>query len=434
MILYPVLIAYLLKFIVWFLRTFTGNSGTALPGLILENYFPKTAKKLLADFEKVILITGTNGKTTTAQMICHLLEQNGISYITNKSGSNLVRGVLSSVLDAISFVTQSPKCIGVFEVEEGSMPKLIKLVKADLIVVTNIFRDQLDAYGEIDKTWKYIKSAIQSSENPILVLNGDDSRVLSLGKYSDNKKFILHLDKKYLGQVKLEENGLHTDFELRDFESILINSVTINEDLSSSYQFLYASESISDNTKVPGLHNIMNAVYAQSVLKILNLGYKNLSIENFEPAFGRGEIISVQKIDGFSIQQFQILLAKNPAGLNLNFHLLENIKSQEAILLMLNDKTADGNDISWIWDADFEILRTIGFSKVFVSGSRRYDMALRCKYNGINIERIFENTNEACEFFTNSDMSKIFVLPTYTAMREFRDSMRKYTSVKEMWE
>lgn len=431
MISFIVLIIYFLKFITWALRTFTGNSGTALPGLVLEKYFPNTAKKLLQNFEKVILVTGTNGKTTTTQMICHLLGKNDIDYVTNKSGSNLVRGILSSLIQ--SNINSLKSKVAVFEVEEGSMPRLTKLVKANVIIVTNIFRDQLDAYGEIDKTWKYIKSSIEQSDNPVLILNGDDERVSSLGQYSSNKKYLVKLNPKYLNQIKFEESNKNFELRIEDDELIEIQDVMVNEDLSSSFNYKINEAFFSSNTKVPGLHNVINAVYAQTLFKSSFDQALNIDISDFEPAFGRGEIIEV-KSEKLEVKGFQILLAKNPAGLNLNFHLLENVQNRESILLILNDKIADGRDISWIWDVDFSILQKLGFKQVFIAGTRRYDMALRCKYENIQVNKIFESIEEAVGELTQYDFEKVFVLPTYTAMREFRDELSKYTNVKKMWE
>ena len=454
-----------LKLVIFFLRNITGSSGTALPGLWLEKYFPKTAKKLLSNFDKVILVTGTNGKTTTTQMICHLLEKNNIEYVTNKSGSNLVRGILSASLEESSiFSLQSSvkRKVAVFEVEEGSMPRLTKLMKADFIVVTNIFRDQLDAYGEIDKTMKYIREAIENSENPVLVLNGDEERVAGLSVSSINKKLIIRLDEKYLEQIKLEKSSIYKlQSSIENTSQVLIDKVQINEDLSSSFEYSSNAKRFNGSTKVPGLHNVINAVYAQVLMREVFGEEVDLDLSEFEPAFGRGEIISVvipakagiqrgseqslrhrldSPLQGNDTIDFQILLAKNPAGLNLNFHLLENVKNREAVLLILNDKVADGKDVSWIWDADFSILKKIGFKNVFIAGTRRFDMALRYSYQSSVISlqsenfEIFDSISDAVKELVDSDLEKVFVLPTYTAMREFRDELSKYTEVKKMYE
>ena len=200
-------ILYSLKLLTLLLRATTKNSGTALPGLLLEKYFPNTLKKLLAQFDDVILITGTNGKTTTTQMVCHLLKAQNVDFVTNTSGSNLIRGIASSVLDKTKNGKVQAK-LGIFEVEEATMPLLSKLVRPRLIVVTNIFRDQLDAYGEIDKTLRYIREAIESSNNPILILNGDDPRVQNLSNYSNGEINFVKLDPKLLEQIKFEDSNV----------------------------------------------------------------------------------------------------------------------------------------------------------------------------------------------------------------------------------
>jgi UDP-N-acetylmuramyl tripeptide synthase len=450
-----VLIINFLKLIVSFLRTFTGNSGTALPGLWLEKYFPQTAVNLLNQFEKVILITGTNGKTTTTQMICFLLRQNGIKYISNKSGSNLVRGVLSSVIDEVGFRGRIPKGVyAVFEVEEGSMPKLTKMLKPDVVVVTNVFRDQLDAYGEIDKTLDYICQGIKNANNPVLILNADDERVASLASDSENKKYVISINKKYLELIKLESKNEFDLDNILNLKQVFIDSIEVDDDLHYHYNYIFDSHHYKNEILAPGIHNVLNSVYAQiSIIELL--GEKAyLNLKSYPPAFGRGEVISVQQSKKTEPQNFQLLLAKNPAGLNLNFHLLENVKNREAVLLLLNDNTADGKDISWIWDADFSILKNLDFENIYISGTRAFDMALRylyefegIKYNINKVNKykydlendlgkkihIYNKISFAIKDIMVSDAEQIYVLPTYTAMRELRDELAKYTKVRKMW-
>lgn len=424
------IITNFLKVLVFLLRTFTSNSATALPGLLLEDYFPRTLKKMLSSFDKVILVTGTNGKTTTAQMICYLLEQNGESFVTNKSGSNLLRGIAASVLDSTDFWGKPKSKLAVFEVEEGSMRRLVKFVKPEIIIVTNIFRDQLDAYGEIDKTYRYIQEAIQNADNPILILNGNDPRVHKLNSETINKVIEIKLAEEYLPQIKIEPANESPISETKEIvDTFTVKNIRINDDLISTFDIEGIRGSFYKNIlKVPGLHNAINATSAIIATKnIFEDKTPKLDLSNFDPAFGRGEIITFDKTN------YQILLAKNPAGMNLNLHLLENTQNREAVLLLLNDKTADGKDVSWIWDVDFSLLKNLNFQHVYVSGIRKYDLATRLKYENITVEKVFKNTDEAIQELNKSDLSKVFVLPTYTAMLRFRKNLSRYTKVKEMW-
>lgn len=436
-----------IKVLIFLLRKFTKNSATALPGLIIENYFPQTLKKLFSGFEKVILITGTNGKTTTTQMICHLLEKNHLTFVTNKSGSNLIRGIASSILDSTDFWGKQKSKIGVFEVEEGSMRKIVKYVKPHIIVVTNIFRDQLDAYGEIDKTFRYIKESVKDSNNPILILNKNDARVSSLKKESTNRIIEVEVSKPYLSQIKIEKFEDNNDQFDKNTENYLIKNIRINQDLSSTFDIEGRKDCFHCNLiKVPGLHNVINSAYAILATKqLFGDSLVNLDLSSFEPSFGRGEVIKVKKYQGKFIE-FQILLAKNPASMNLNLHLLENVLRREAVLILLNDNIADGKDVSWIWDVDFCLLKELNFNNVYVSGTRKYDIALRLKYEGLMLKpkysdatnqkgfmEVHDNISESVKNLINSDHEKVFVLPNYTAMLEFRNELRKYTRVNYMW-
>lgn len=428
------LVINFLKIISWFLRTFTKNSATALPGLLLETYFPWVLKKIFSRFEKVVLITGTNGKTTTTQMICHLLSKNNIDFITNKSGSNLIRGIASSILDKTNFWGQPISKFGVFELEEGSIRKIVKFIKPQVIVITNIFRDQLDAYGEIDKTFRYIKEAVEKSDNPTLVLNGNDYRVSKLKQYTNNTVIELKLDEKYLDQIKVENNPYpdEENFIHKKQENYTLKNIQVFDDLSTIFDIEGLKSNFYKNKVfVPGMYNAINA--ASSILtvkKIVEEKSINLDLSDFPPAFGRGEIISID--EG---KEFQFLLAKNPAGMNLNLHLLKNVKNREAVLIILNDNIADGKDISWIWDVDFHLLKELNFNKIYVSGNRKWDIALRLKYEGLNIHKecVFEDSKSAFEKLRESDHKKIYILPTYTAMLEFRKELGKFTNVKKMW-
>jgi UDP-N-acetylmuramyl tripeptide synthase len=451
-------ITNLLKIFVWLLRRFTSNSATALPGVLLEDYFPRTLRKMLSGFDKTILITGTNGKTTTTQMICHLLEQNGIDFVTNKSGSNLLRGIAASVLDQSNFWGKPKSNLGIFEIEEGSFRRLVKFMKPNIVIVTNIFRDQLDAYGEIDKTYRYIREAIENSNNPILILNGNDERVKSLEITTKNKVVEIKLAAEYLDQIKFESAAFASQLTKNNEpnpNAYTVKNIKITDDLASTFDIEgLKSNFLNNKTKVPGLHNAINAACAVlAIRELIEDKSLNLDLSEFQPVFGRGEIIKVKskklKVKNeegshselasesghvFVDKEFQILLAKNPAGMNLNLHLLENVKNPEAVLILLNDKIADGKDVSWIWDVDFSLLKKLGFKKIYLAGSRKWDLAIRMKYEDINVEKVFPTIADAVQVLNNSNHEKIFVLPTYTAMLELRKQLRKYGDVKQMWE
>lgn len=423
-----------------FLRRFTSFSGTALTGLILEKYFPRTQRKLFAKIENLIVITGTNGKTTTAEILRELFEADNIKYFSNKSGSNMIRGMLSSMIDNYCTVCDEYKCEWViFEVEEATLPKLTELVKPKLIIVTNLFRDQLDAYGELDKTLSYIKKGIEQSDNPILILNGNDKRVLSLRNVSKNKKAIISFDDKLIDQIKLEEYGdeeVNVKPEEQPESYQITNFEVSHEDLAIIFELVSKNSSRNIKLQIPGLFTAFNASAALVGFETLFAENNDVNKNNIEvlskikPAFGRGERAKINS-NNSTIQTF---LVKNPAGMNLNLQLLGNFEKKVRLVFGLNDKIADGQDVSWIWDSDIELVRKIKISEIFVYGSRAYDMALRLNYAGIDNIKLIDDLGSFFEKLNqDKEESYTIVLPTYTAMTEMRKIMVTKFKLQKIW-
>lgn len=423
------MIVALIKLLTFFLRRFTSYSATALPGLLIEKYFPATASKLFSQLDQVVVVTGTNGKTTTVHMISELLRQNGMPFITNRSGSNMTRGLLSTLVDQSNWRGVISTKLAVLEVEEATLPRLVKHLKPQTIVVTNIYRDQLDAYGEIDKTFEYLATAIKESNNSNLVLNGDDERVLKLSEFSKGKKSLISFEESYLRLIKSENRSP----VLRKEDSHIITGIrTDGDSLSNTFEIRQGKNTLSVFEPIPGAFNCFSATaallaFASIVGRDLFLLSSKYDIDfgKLRPAFGRGEILE------HGDTRYQIFLGKNPAGLSLNLHLLAQAKAGEAILLILNDNTADGRDVSWIWDVDLSALKSIlsgsegpQKTKIFVAGTRGLDMALRLKYEGIREVRIFKDIGEAIREIGREKFEKVYVLPTYTAMLDFRKALK----------
>lgn len=412
-----------IKLLIWLLRNLTPFSGTALPGLLLEKYFPGTLKSLFGQLDEVVIITGTNGKTTTARFLAHLLRQNQMSFLTNPSGSNMLRGLAAALIDQADWKGKLPTTRALLEVEEATLPRLVKLVKPKLTIVTNIFRDQLDAYGEIDTTRRYLAEAIKAVPRARLILNANDVRVAKLAQFSTAPAVFVGFADKYLSLIKLENRSR----TVRDKADYVIDKIHTDEDLKNSFEIRSGKKSLTISQPIPGIQNCFNATLALvGFSHIVNADLygaypKNrLDLSTMKAAFGRGEIVRVKNTD------FQILLAKNPAGMNLNLHLLSRVKKPEAVLFILNDKIADGRDVSWIWDAQLELLLQLQFQKVFVAGTRRWDMALRLKYAGIEVTRVYDSIAEAVSGISGRNCSKVLVLPTYTAMLELRRKLGKH--------
>jgi len=399
------------------------GSGTALPGLLVEKYRPSLFTHYTKQLKFVVLVTGTNGKTTTKTLLSDILDKAGIKHITNRSGSNLKRGLLSSFISQSNVFTKLHSDFGVFEVEEATLPQIIKDIKPNILIVTNFFRDQLDAYGEVNKTREYVRKAIEESPSIELILNADDPMVSSLANQLENTVRYFSIPKNLRGKSLYEEHE-GTERPVMEAETAknttTVERITINPDLSTEFSI----EGQKFNFKTPGIYHVYNALAAIATAKVLNIQISKIqeAFKIFQPAFGRGEEISYKAANNKTIK-FKVLLIKNPAGFTLTLNLLEKLKGQKIkLLLILNDKIADGRDVSWIWDADVEKLHIIQPDLIIASGTRAEDMALRVKYSGFEDVQICSDIKQSVKAISEltENGETIYVLPTYTAMNEFR--------------
>ena len=454
------------KLLVFILRVFK-SGGTTLPGKIARKLYPDVIKVISKDF-KIIMVTGTNGKTTTTRIIGEILKVNGRDYITNKSGANLFGGIVTTFIDSVDLSGRGKAPIALIEVDEAAFNVVSDYIVPDVLVVTNFFRDQLDRYGELYSTLNNVKSGIQKSNKTKLILNADDSLCASLGKDTDKEvtyygfsneayhakeklvntdaMFCIYCKTRYeyeshvyghLGSFSCSSCGYH-----RPQTRITCEQV---QELNSSYSnvlFSIASDKSPQENKVlqakinlPGLYNIYNALAAAACGTVLDLPSENLieALENFECGFGRMETITTHG------KTIKVILVKNPTGFNqvLSFLLTENKNMQIAFLI--NDKLADGTDISWLWDVDFEKLEESQsiIDNFYVSGLRAEDMAVRLKYAGIYSSKIHivKDYEEllAKGLSNTEDGHSFYILPTYTAMLDMRKLLKKKFGLKEFW-
>lgn len=413
------------KVLIKILPIFNMGSGTALPGLIAEKYFPKLFEYYASQLKQVIVITGTNGKTTTKTILTSILHNAQRPHITNRSGSNLKRGILSTFISHSTLTGKLKTDMAVFEVEEATLPKITKVLKPNTFIITNLFRDQLDAYGEVNKTREYIKNAILSSPEATLILNLNDPMVASLSRETTNTVRYFQIEDKSINNIDFEG-------EVEDIQDIKIDECTkaqnikVLDDLTTTFTI----DKSNFHLNTIGIFHIYNALAAY--IAAVNLGIDqeiiNRSINNFKPAFGRGEMINYQL--GNKQIEFQLLLIKNPAGFTLTLDTLTNLKNIN-LLIAINDKIADGRDISWLWDSKIEYLKVISPKKTVFTGTRAADMALRAKYalglKNIPDKEIIPNPEDAIKYLVNTleNNSIVYVLPTYTTMNELRSILGK---------
>lgn len=404
------------------------GSGTALPGLFAEKYAPDILKYLADQIPNTILITGTNGKTTTQTILASILEENNQTVLRNKSGSNLKRGLISTLMRAANLKGRINYDYLLFEIEEATIPKVVEDLQPKYIIVTNLYRDQLDAYGEIDRTQKFIQEAFRLVPATEAILNADDPRVSSIVDDMNIKTHYYGLEETFHKHFRYEGDKDHS-IHLPTEQAI---NIDIQKDLSAEFSFMKERFHV----QTPGIFHVYNSIAA--ILTANILGIKKSAIkkgaQSAKPAFGRGEIFEKDGIN------YQVLLVKNPAGLDLTLDLLTNV-SNPNIALMLNDNIADGKDVSWIWDATFEKLQLMRPNLLICSGERAEDMLVRVKYAFEGLEKVetnvFKNIKYGTSVIFNKEIetvhekfveklekgSHVYILPTYTAMLTLRKTL-----------
>lgn len=423
MILFLQLVARLISFINQHLKWGTGTTWAGEVALILDsNIFTR----LIRPEAEVILVAGTNGKTTTAKMIHEVLsEKNRV--IANDTGANILNGFVGTILLQMPLFFKLKKPISyIFEVDESYLPIVLSSTVPTVLVLLNLFRDQLDRYGEVNAIAEKWLTALNSVNltKTTLVINGDDPQLVFLGKQLEQKAgkvLYFGLDDPKVGSGKLSHATdsifcpiCQTKLHFNDiFLSHLGNWHCQN--CGFSHPTLAASKN-DFVSPLLGTYNRYNALAAGLVLTDLKFEKAQIQagLDSFIPAFGRQETIE------FAGRNIKILLSKNPTGLNESLRTsAENTKN---ILLALNDRVPDGHDVSWIWDVDFEHFGS-KFDRIFLSGDRVYDLAVRLKYANLSPKvTIFESLPEATITLVNSVGvgDSAWILPTYSAMLDVR--------------
>lgn len=430
----------LAKFAGFLTRLFNMGSGQTLPGLIALKIYPKLIQKLSSQIKKQkIIITATNGKTTVAAMIGQFLTNQNIKFVNNLTGSNLARGIAASLVNKSNLFGKLNLDYGIFEVDEALLPYAIKNINPQIVVLGNLFRDQLDRYGEVDAISKKWQSALKSANKNInLICNADDPAIANSAQYFSGRKIFYGINDKVKKENQKVESARDTNLCFNCFSLLTYKNIYFahlgdyycpNCDFKKPKLDFFASgitaqnnriafklnnSKIQYNFNIAGVYNIYNILAATLTLKTVGFDEKEVleSIKNFKPVFGRMETF---KIDG---KKFEMILIKNPAGANAVLNALDS--NAKYFILALNDKLADGTDVSWIWDTDWEKIAQA--KEIFFTGSRKYAIALRLKYAGFSNIKTFNNYWEAINEMSKKATSdeKIYILPSYTAMLEIR--------------
>jgi UDP-N-acetylmuramyl tripeptide synthase len=426
-------------------RFLHAGSGTTLPGLVAERIDPAVISELSAQLtDGVIVITGTNGKTTTAKMLVEILAAAGKRVLTNESGSNLTRGVASALVQASHGAgLEIDADVAVFEIDEATMAAAVPRLRPRVVIVTNLFRDQLDRYGELDKTAAIIGGALGHLDDVTVLLNADDPLVASLAGDVHGRVEYFGIEDPSVGATTSTAAmdskdcvvcGHEYEYDARYFGHLGLwhcpscgaarpvpSSVATRLQLSAHESaFHYQGRSSLDlSLGLPGLYNVYNALAASAVAEQVGAGPDAISsaLSAFSAAFGRMERVSV---DGTPAM---LLLVKNPTGANQSLAAVFSDEGPKTLVFALNDNFADGTDVSWIWDVEFEAF-DLSRSRFVASGIRAQDAAVRLKYAGLAAERleVVADTVAACRraAVLAAPGEEIAVLPTYTAMMEIR--------------
>lgn len=395
------------------------GSGSTWPGHVALKINPDFCKEVLKNSEsKIVLIAGTNGKTTTGRLISQILSENKKSLVHNPAGANLLNGLSSALVRASNLFGKIETDYLIFECDENALPIILKQMSPDYIICLDLFRDQLDRYGEIDsiaKKWKESFSAL--SEKTTLLLNADDPQIAYLSKDSKAKAIYFGLDEKGKDETTHGADTTHClncgnklNFNKAYFSHLGVWNCT-KCDLKRPEPNLTKLETYP----LLGTYNKYNALAAALFAKsegtddeVINKTYKN-----FTPAFGRQEKII------YKGKNVQIFLSKNPTSFNESLSTVIEAGANN-LLLVLNDRIPDGLDVSWIWDINFEDIIS-NETNITVSGDRVYDMALRLKYAQLFTHVESDLRNSIDKMIENlSKEETLYILPNYSAMLEVR--------------
>lgn len=433
------------KFARWFLTTFT-KGGSSLPGKIALTLDSNVLQALSKDYE-VIIVSGTNGKTLTTSLIVQLLKQKYASILTNPTGANLVQGIVSTFLSHPP--TQGGKKIAVLEIDEATIKHVTKYIKPKYFVFTNIFRDQMDRFGEIYTTYQFMLDGVALAPNATIVANGDTPIFNS--KTLPNPQIFYGFNHKEDGEFMAESNSdgvlcphchniLHYKFltysnlgkyycPSGDFKRPEL-SYAVTELTNLSFEgSTFKMDDYTYQIPIAGLYNIYNALAAYSIARLYDIDQKSIQ-QGFQAAqrvFGRQEKVNLPHATAM------INLIKNPVGFNQVAELLAHESEPFELIILLNDNYADGQDVSWIWDAHFEKLFEHSPIYTHIGGIRVADLSLRMEVAGFG-EQLpqFSSIEKVVSYLAQTTTPRIHILATYTALLELRKELGKSGHLKEV--
>jgi UDP-N-acetylmuramyl tripeptide synthase len=431
------------------------GGGTTFPGDVARAIDPKVLRRLAGDLKGgAVLVTGTNGKTTTARLIATLLEGLPARVVANRAGANLIFGATAAAVASAGLDGRLRADWGVFEIDEATLPLAVEEIRPRAVVVGNLFRDQLDRYGELELLARTMHRALERLPEPgRAVLNADDPRVSELGQALPRPPLWYGLEDPTVGSLSLPhaadarvcpQCGATLEFSAvyvghdgvyrcpnGDFTRPRPDIAGTSIELDGLDRIRLTAAGTRLQVPLGGLYNAYNLLAAFAVGRALGLapGYMAERLASAAPAFGRQERFQ------HAGRRFTIMLAKNPTGFNQILLESERLAGGRHFLVGLNDRIADGRDVSWIWDVDFELLA--GRAELVVpSGERAHDLAVRLKYAGVSaatppepdldraLDRLMQGTPEG---------GAAYLLCTYTSMLDLRAGLVRRGWLRPYW-
>jgi UDP-N-acetylmuramyl tripeptide synthase len=437
------------------------GGGTSLPGKLLMRLDPQAIRALAARLpEGSVAISATNGKTTTAAMVATILERRGTRLVHNRAGANMAGGIASTLLEAARGGGIDGE-LGLFEVDELWLPQMVDELRPRAVLLGNLFRDQLDRYGELETIadrWAGVVAALAPDTR--LVLNADDPLVADLGRGREHViTFGVEDDAMALPEMQHAADSKHCRrcghayaYEAvylghlgryacpqcgrrRPRPDVVAERVRLNGTRDAAFALrLPGAEPRDVRLPLPGLYNVYNALGAAALCRALDVPDEDVAdgLGAVSAAFGRAETIDVAG------RPLSILLIKNPAGAN---EVLRTLALEDAVggngidlLAVLNDNVADGRDVSWVWDADFELLAG-RVRRIVCAGTRAAELAVRLKYAGVAPDRldVVPPLEAALDEALGDGSGPLYALPTYTALLALRELLARRGHAPEYW-
>jgi len=428
----------------------SGRGATSLPGKLLMRMEPRAIERLSSRLpDGSAVISATNGKTTTAAMVAAILERRGTRLVHNRAGANMSGGVATALLDAARGDGIDGDA-GLFEVDEFWLDRVVTQVRPRALLLANLFRDQLDRYGELETIAERWAATVAAAPHAQLVLNADDPLVADLGRERTGEAGLTYFgiqddavalrglahasdskhcrrcgapyvyDAIYMGH--LGRYHCPNGDARRPEPDVSAHAIALDGTRGARFELLVGDGRAEVALPLPGLYNVYNALAAAALARALGVALADIvaGLQATKAAFGRAETVRIGGRD------LAILLVKNPAGANEVLRTLALDDGEHDVLAVLNDRTADGRDVSWVWDADFEVIAG-RVRRVTCSGTRAAELALRLKYAGVPSDRlhVVPALDRGLDAALDDGAGRLVALPTYTAMLALRELLVK---------